>query len=271
MSYRNNYGEPSKPIIISIIIVMLIVLGVALKRTWAKIHQPAKQNLVVGVNTPFPPFEIKNGENIEGFDVDLAVMVTKALNSQLVVKDMSEFDALLPTLEAGGFDVVVSAVSVSPEREEVVSFSDSYYASSQGVLMRKADHAKINTPKDFTELRVAYEKGTTSENWVKTNLEGKIGIGGFTVFTDISYAIQMLRFGSIDAIVTDKPAAVHFANDNLDLSVAGVIQTGEKYAFAVAKNDPQKILPVINQVLAEAKKNGEYQKLLTKWFGGEQQ
>jgi ABC-type amino acid transport substrate-binding protein len=80
--------------------------------------------------------------------------------------------------------------------------------------------------------------------------------------------LQLLKFKAVDLIIIDKPVAESFARLNQNMEVAGTIETNESYGFVVQEGDPQGLLPVINQILAEMKKNGEYDQLIDQWFGG---
>lgn len=253
-------------------VILLLAAGYfAITMTMEKVSEPEKDYLVVGTNTSFPPFELKNGDRVVGLDIDLAKRIAKALGRKLIVKDFSEFDALLPMLQTGELDMVISAVTIREDRDEVVDFSQPYYSASQGILIKKGSDIVFSdptSPEDFVGLKIAYQKGTTSQFWVEANLLSKVKIAEPTVFDDFTFALQLLRLGSVDVVLLDAPVAENFAKSNPDLIVAGIIETGEEYGVVVENGDPQKFLPTINKVIAEMRSNGEYQKLLEKWFGG---
>lgn len=253
------------------VVFLLAATYFAITMTMEKVSQPEKEYLVVGTNTPFPPFELKNGDKIVGFDIDLAERIAKAMGKKLIIKDFTEFDALLPTLQAGSLDMVISAVTIREDRDEVVDFTAPYYDASQGILVKKGSNLTFSNPcnpEDFVGLRIAYQEGTTSQLWIEENLIGKVKISEPTVFDDLTFALQLLKLGAVDAILLDAPVAESFAKSNPDLMVAGTIETGEKYGIAVQDGDPKNLLPAINKVIVEMKTKGEYQKLLEKWFGG---
>jgi polar amino acid transport system substrate-binding protein len=93
--------------------------------------------LLVGSDTAFPPFESMNGDVAEGFDVDLMNAIGEKLGLEVVF--MTEiFDTLIPTLKAGGkFDVIASGMTIKPERQEEIDFTDPYYDSNQSLVMKK--------------------------------------------------------------------------------------------------------------------------------------
>ena len=85
--------------------------------------------LVMGTNAGFKPFEYKQGDEIVGFDVDLAREIARSMNKELKIEDMS-FDGLLPALDSGQVDIVVAGMSVTPDRAKNALFSDSYYVAA---------------------------------------------------------------------------------------------------------------------------------------------
>lgn len=273
-SYRGyRYGhEPEKRrsgvSIILALVALSAILVWAVVATYGKVSQPGKDVLVVGTNTPFPPFEIRKGEEVVGFDIDLAKKIADSLDRKLIVKDFNEFDALLPSVADGeSLDMAISSITIRDDRKEVVSFSESYFKSSQALLARSNSTMNYSGNPDLLRgFKVGYQEATTSQFWLEENL-GK-GSPNLVSFGDVSIGLQILLAGSVDVIVMDEPVAMSFANNNSNLKVMGRIETGEEYGVVVAKDDPQKLLPAVNKTIKELKETGEYDKLIAKWFGG---
>lgn len=262
---RYSENEPKPAVIIIAFALLLAVLGLAAASTISKVRQPDRDVLIVGTNTPFPPFEMRKGEEVVGFDIDLAKLIAEALERKLVLKDFGEFDALLPAVESGSLDIAISSITIRDDRKEVVSFSDAYFESAQAILTtKKSPLVYAGDPAIFYGLRVGYQEGTTSQFWVEEFVKN----ASLIPFGDLSVGLQLLTAGSVDVVVLDEPAAVNFAKANHNLRVAGKIETGEEYGVVVAKGDPKKLLPAINQVIKEMRETGEYDQLVDKWFGG---
>lgn len=265
-------GARSAPVIILGAIVLLVVFVFALISTISKVSGPDKGELVVGTNTPFPPFEDRKGDHVVGFDIDIAERIAKALGRKLIVKDFGEFDALFPNLETGNLDMVISSVTIRQDRDEVLDFSDSYFDASQAVLAkRQVNVVYSGDPKSLEGLRVGYQKGTTSQFWVEEHLLEKVAGMKLISFGDVALGLQLLELDSVDVIIVDSPAAKGFAKANPNLVVAGIIETGEQYGVVVSQGDRQYLLPTVNRVLRELKETGEYDALVIKWFGGKGQ
>ena len=93
---------------------------------------------VVAINSTFPPFEsVKEGtKDYQGVDIDIAHYIAKKMNKKIEFTDM-KFASLVPTLQSGRADVIISAISPTSEREKVVSFSKPYYFPMKAILCKK--------------------------------------------------------------------------------------------------------------------------------------
>ena len=270
-NYDND--KPSKIIIAGVVAAILISFSVATYLALDRSYEGPSNTLVVGMNTPFPPFEYQQSGEIVGFDVDLANAIGEKINRKVVLKDFSDFAALIPAVETGAVDVVISGVTITPERDEAVDFSKPYYTASQAVLTTK-DSNKFKgsgnlIATDFEGMSVGYQELTTSQTWIEANLLGQVNLSETNSFGDLSSGLQSMRLGAFDLIILDKPVADSFAKKHADLIVAGTIETNEQYGVVVKNEDPQNILPEINEVIEEMKVNGEYDELILKYFGGE--
>jgi polar amino acid transport system substrate-binding protein len=228
--------------------------------------------LTVGSDTAFPPFESMNGSTAEGFDVDLANALAKELG-YTVNFTSQKFDTLIPQLNAGGtFDVIMSGMTITPEREQEILFSTPYIDSNQSIAVVKGkfpkldgnDPAAINTA--FTGKIIGVQSGTTGETWAKENLKGAKQI---VPFDDTLSAFSALNAGKVDAVVNDLPVSAYlvkssYTNDEL----VAEIPTGEQYGIGIAKANPD-LKTAIDGALQKIKDSGEYKTIYMKWFGVE--
>lgn len=90
----------------------------------------------MGTNATFWPFEYTEGNEVVGFDITMSQYIAKGYGKQLEVINM-EFDALIAALQAGSIDFVAAGMSITPDRQAEVDFSDPYYSSEQVVIVRK--------------------------------------------------------------------------------------------------------------------------------------
>lgn len=178
----------------------------------------SKNQLVVATNTPFSPFEYKIGDKYCGIDIEIAALIAEKMNAELVIKDMN-FDAVLTAVETGKADIVMAGLTVSPDREEQVTFSDTYYNASQVIIVKAGDttFAECTTAAQVEAILngmdkniiIGYQNGTTGGLYVEGDADW--GFDGFPVtakgFDSAVSAAQALVNGQIDFVVVDEGPA----------------------------------------------------------------
>ncbi len=217
--------------------------------------------LTIGSDTSFPPFESMNGDVAEGFDVDLMAAIAKEMG--LESKFQTEgFDTLIPTVKAGGkFDIIASAMTITDERKQEISFSEPYIDSNQSIAVRKDFEFKDES--SLAGKKVGCQAGTTGLDWAKENLKDA-KIVEFKTATD---ALNSLQAGNVDAVVNDLPVTAYLVLDeSKGLVIAKEIPTGEQYGFGVSQDNPE-LLAALNEALAKVRASGEYDTIYAKWFG----
>jgi ABC-type amino acid transport substrate-binding protein len=95
----------------------------------------ASGRLRVGIDATYPPFGIAEGGEFSGFDVDIARAIARQLGVEAEIVNAS-FDGVFPALQNGAFDVVISAVTITPERCATLLFSDPYIDAGQQIVVR---------------------------------------------------------------------------------------------------------------------------------------
>ena len=228
--------------------------------------------LTVGSDTAFPPFESMNGDTAEGFDVDLANALAKEMGLKVDFTSQT-FDTLIPQLKAGGaFDVIMSGMTITAEREKEITFSTPYIDSNQSIAVVKGkvakldgnDAAAINTA--FTGKVIGVQSGTTGEAWAKENIKGAKQI---VPFSDTLAAFSALNAGKVDGVVNDLPVSAYLVKTSYtgDELIAE-IPTGEQYGIGISTENAA-LQTAINDALDALKTSGEYKTIYMKWFGVE--
>lgn len=217
--------------------------------------------LLVGSDTAFPPFESMNGDVAEGFDVDLMNAIGEKLGLEVEFKT-EIFDTLIPTLVAGGkFDVIASGMTIKPEREEEIDFTDPYYDSNQSLVMPKG--STYSVPADLSGKRIGVQSGTTGEAWAQENIPD----AELVPFKNATEAFAAAAAGNVDAIVNDLPVSTEILKqDDRGLEIVAQIPTGEQYGFGVSKENPA-LTEAMNKALKELRDDGTYAEIYKKWFG----
>ena len=238
---------------------------------------PKKEKLVVGTNAEFQPFEYKEGEKFVGFDMDLIRAYGEWANVDIEIKDM-EFDSVLAGVPTGKIDIAIAAITANDERRETMTFSDSYFSSNQVVVCKQGSSYSTLTDKSeilnaLKNKKIGCQRGTTGQYYIEGDTEwGFDGIDGATatMFDNAPMALMALKNGSIDAVIIDEAPAKSIVKSKFssDLKVLTTALTEEEYAIAVKKTNT-KLVKSLNDFLAAYKQNGEYDKLIAKYFDAE--
>mgnify|MGYP000683038768 FL=1 len=127
-----------------------------------KAAAPQKKELVVGTAPSFAPFEFPSEEADKptGFDMELIEAIGKKMGYEKVTIKGMGFDALIPAMNAGNIDVIISGMSITDARKKQVLFTDPYYESGLMVIVKK-DNNEIKSFDDLKGKRIGVQLGTT--------------------------------------------------------------------------------------------------------------
>ena len=220
----------------------------------------AKNNVVyVGTNAEFMPFEYLDKNKIIGFDIDLLDAISKETGLEFKIQDMA-FDGLLPALQTKKIDMVIAGMSATPERQKAVAFSKPYFKAKQVVITTPEKAKSLKSFKDLSGKKVGVMLGFTGDT-VVSEIKG-VKVERF----DAAYAaILALSQNKVDAVVLDSEPAKKYTANNKQFVIANIPAEEEDYAIAFRKNDKE-LINKVNAALDKIKSNGEYDKILKKYF-----
>lgn len=226
---------------IATISLTALALGAGVASAQSLIDQiKLRGKLNVGMAS-FVPWAMRDKQgNWVGFEIDVATKVAKDLGVQLELFPTA-WDAIIPTLQAGKFDVIIGGLSVTPARAEQVDFTSAYSQSGQGVAANKALASKLKWPDDYNSASVTFacRRGASP---CKT-IEEKFPKATLRQFDDDAIAFQEVINGGAHAIVTSEPKPTFFVIQNPDKLMKpldGYLTTSHE-GFAVKKGNPQAI------------------------------
>lgn len=217
-----------------------------------------KGKVVVGMSADYAPYEFhyidESGKDvIGGFDVDIANEIAKKIGVELAIQEM-DFDALVAALPAGKIDLVISGMNPTEERAKVVDFSEIYYNSKHGVLVRAEDVDKYKTFADLEGAKVGAQLGSTQEQIAKSEIPN----ADLQLLANVNNLILELKSGKVDAIVMEKPVAEMAVKTNPELAVGEPTyeeKTGGN-AVGIAKGN-EELLAKVNEVIKELNETGK--------------
>ena len=225
--------------------------------------------LTVCSDVPYPPFEDFDKTSdigFKGFDVDIVDAIATQLDLKVEIKD-SDFNALKSglALNTKQCDLVASAMTITPEREAVMGFSDGYYDSEQSLLV-PAD-SSIASIDDLDGVKVGVQKGTTGEAYANENAAG----ADIVVFPSDGEMYAAIKAGQVEALLQDLPVNIDHQNDPKaagEFKVVETYDTGESYGLAM-KKDNTSLIDAVNEALTTMKDDGDYQKIYDTYFATE--
>lgn len=178
--------------------------------------------LVVGMECAYAPYnwaqaeeseftvKLDNGMYADGYDVQIAKMVAKALGVTLVIKPI-EWEGLIPALESGEIDMIIAGMSPTEKRKLSIDFSDTYFDSNLVMVVKKdGAYATATSIQDFANAKITGQLNTFHYDVI----DQINGVQKQTALADFSALIQSLASGAIDGYVCEKPGAVSAVASN---------------------------------------------------------
>ncbi|HKZ12329.1 MAG TPA: basic amino acid ABC transporter substrate-binding protein [Solirubrobacterales bacterium] len=217
------------------------------------------EKLTVGSDIPYPPFEQKaSGGGYTGFDVELMEAIGKEIGREPEFID-SSFETIFRDVGQGKFEAVMSAATITPEREKEVAFSLPYYLSEQAILVQEG--SDIKGLADLKGKVVAAQQGTTGLELAKEKAEAS----ELRPFPEGPDADNALKAGTVEAVIIDAPVAKQQAEELGGIEIVEKVPTEETYGIALAKESTE-LVEQINEGLKKTIEDGSYATVYEKWF-----
>lgn len=214
--------------------------------------------LTVGSDIPYPPFEQGKSGNYTGFDIELMEAIAEKIGRTAEFQDTS-FETIFRDVAQGKFEAVISAATITEEREQAVDFSNPYYLSEQAVLVKEGSDVK--SLEDLEGKTVAVQQGTTGQELAKEELGGS----EIRPYPEGPDAVNALKAGTVEGVIIDAPVAQNAVEKSGGVEIAEKVPTEEEYGIAVAQGETE-LLEEINQGLKEVQDDGTYKTIYEKWF-----
>lgn len=217
----------------------------------------------VASDIAYRPFEFEQNGEPTGFDIDLMNEIGERAGFTPEYQNVT-FDGIIPGLGSNLYDTAISAMTITPEREEQVDFSDPYFDADQSLLVA-SDSDITSVEESLGESVVGVQIGTTGAMQAdQYQQDGEIG--EVRTFDTVEDAFSALENGQVDAVINDLPVSQDKVNQSGDsLEIVQTIPTGEQYGIAFPQ-DSELVEPV-NEALQEMKDDGTYAEIYEEWIG----
>ncbi|WP_296260139.1 MULTISPECIES: ABC transporter substrate-binding protein [unclassified Pseudomonas] len=227
----------------------------------------ADETLKMGIEGAYPPFNNKDASGqVVGFDVEIgnALCAKMKVTCEVVTSD---WDGIIPALNAQKFDFIISSMSITEERQQAVDFTNPYYSNKLQFIAPKStnltgDAAAIKQA--LNGKTIGAQRATLSGTWLEDNWGDDVTL---KLYDSQENAFLDLTSGRVDALLGDKYAAYEWlksdAGQNFEFKGEPLFGD-DKIGIAVRKDDP--LREKLNTALKEIIEDGTYKKINDKYF-----
>ncbi len=224
----------------------------------------ADDTIDIVFDSTYAPFEFQDTDG-EYKGIDVAIIKEVAERSNWAIKSTYPgFDAAVNAVQAGQADAIMAGMTITDERKESFTFSDSYFDTS--IVIATKEKNKVTSYEELKGKQVGVKNGTVAQKFLKEN-ESKYG---YTVkaFDSGTEMYNSLKSSSVDAIMDDTAVIQYSMNTGQDLSINMDAEDIGSFGFAVKKGgDYEYLVEDFNKALAEMKEDGTYDKIIQEWTG----
>ena len=239
---------------------LLAATGAASAKDWSTIR--------IGTDATYPPFESQDSSgNIVGFDIDIMNAICADIKATCTYINQ-DFDGIIPALVAGKFDVIDSSISITPEREKTIDFTNKYYNTPAAIAAAKDSGIKGVTKDDLAGKTIGVQSSTTHATYAeKTFTDSSI-----KEYPNLDDAKLDLANGRLDAINDDVVVLSQWVDskDGACCTIVGTIKPvpeihGIGAGFGIRKEDTD-LKDLLNKGIADIRANGTYKQIQDKYF-----
>jgi polar amino acid transport system substrate-binding protein len=220
------------------------------------------KTIKVAVDNTYPPFSYidEATKKAMGWDYDAANELCKRLNC-VPTFEVAAWDSVFPALQAGQFDMLGDAVTITEERSKIVDFSDPYVEVAQVLLVRTDEARTPDQMKNDPTAKIGTQIGTTNEIAARKYFSGK----DIVTFDGFEAAVMSIISKDVDGVVIDYVAAMGFMKVNEGkLKICDQqLATGDKLAFVFPPKSDLRL--AVNAALAQMRADGTLEALNRKW------
>lgn len=239
-------------------ISLLLVMGLGWAAGgWAQNDTGAKETLIVGMELSYPPFEMTDEKGApKGVSVDMAEALGKALGKKIVIQNTA-FDGLIPALQSGKIDLIISSMTITEDRKKAIDFSDPYLSTGLCLLVGKASPIHSADDLDKPGISVTVKKGTTGHIYASQ----KIKNAKILVLDKEAAAVLEVVQGKADAFIFDQMSTYQNWKKNPE-STRALLDPFQREHWGVALRKGDAALKIrINRFLTSFRQEGGFERL----------
>ncbi|MGG1672453.1 transporter substrate-binding domain-containing protein [Paenibacillus sp. NRS-1783] len=222
----------------------------------------------VGMMGTYQPYNFLNDKKeLDGFDVDIANELAKRIGVKAEFT-AQEFSGLIPSLQKKKFDAVISQVTITPDRQKVIDFTEPYITNNVNIIVNNKTN-DITELEDFKGKTIGVGLGTNDESYLRNEVLPKVGDFEIKTYDDVITSLKDLNSGRIDATINNLYALKPIVDKNgFQIKAVGEPIKSDQAGVAINKDTPE-LKAALNKALKEMKEDGTYKTIFKKWFGEE--
>jgi len=225
--------------------------------------------LTIGSDIAYAPIEFyeEGTENEQGLDVDIARAMGEALGVEVEFEQVADFAGIVGDLKAKRYDIVMSAISITEEREAEIDLIPYFGPAGSGILVPTGNPNGIDKIEDLCGLTVAAQVGTVQVDYLNEANDAECQADPIEIktFPDNPTAVQELALGRVDAELADDPVAAYSASQSDgELEVVAPRFDSAPYGIGVRK-ESSALRAVLEAALARIMDDGTYLEILQDW------
>lgn len=248
--------------------IALFALGACSPGPAGGTNEDGKKTLTVAMELAYPPFETKDDSGTpSGISVDFMKDFGTAYGYDVDVENTA-WDGLIPSLQTGKADCVISSMTITEERKQSVDFSDPYAKAQLAILANAKSNVASIDDLNQKGKKVAVKTGSTGDVYATKNLPN----AEIVRLADESACVTEVVQGKADGFLYDQLTVYRNQQRNPDTTVAVFIPFQEPEGWGIAvKKGTSKLLGQLNEFIAKSKQDGEFDRLTQKYLPDEKE
>ena len=240
--------------------VRVVLFSIAIMLALFSCAKREKPVLRVGTGPEYPPYSYLNGGVLEGIDVDIAQRIAEKMKVEIKITPMS-FDSLFSSLASDKIDMVISSITITPERQQRFDFSPPYAVTNQVLIAKNDSSIKIDSFEDLGKYTIGSLAAATGYKYLAENLVNRdlMPKANLKQYPTTSESLTELLEGNVDFVSIDYSAAKGYEKLK-PIKIVYTIQTNEAYGIAMQKG--RSINETISKSLKELISSGEVKRII---------
>lgn len=222
----------------------------------------APMNIKIATESSYKPFSYTDADGkLIGYEIELVDALCAQMKAKCEVISQ-DWDGLIPGLNAQKFDAIIAGMSITPERKEVVEFTDPYFHTGIILIGKKGDDISVA---DLKGQPIASQRSTVASQY----LQDEHAEADVKLYDTQDNAYLDLTSGRVRAMMSDKVTGIDWlktdAGKNYEVKGQEISTDEDAIGIAFRKGDP--LVAKFNKALAELKDNGTYDQITGSYFG----